>query len=459
MFGSLFVKVSFFIPLIDLILAQPELDELARFDAALISAAAAGFADRIDLVESSLKSWPYPQVEGSRESMPVHANACALLALFKGQPDQARNILNRIEGFSYQDAYSPVAFGYGVYGTALSYLWEGRVALAEQLLRPALADLEKELGRRHPVTCTLAALLAQACWELGLDDDPRVLLADRLPVLEHQSLPDTLISAYRTLASFADFHGRQDHALSMLNSLAIIGKERSIIRLQVVALFELVRIHAREGRIDTATALNQQIKELLKGCPEAQLEPIAPLIKMFGHLAEAIVLLAQDDLQPLPLALESVDLAVSIAKDLKRTAALVAAQLLRAQILSRAGDPTADSVKAEALSLGRAEKMVRLLRDLGGESNTVATPVLQQPENIKAEIKEVQKVVHDSALLTPKEQEVLSLLSRNFSNKEIARAMDISVETVKWHLKNLFSKLDAADRKHVVARARMLGHI
>ena len=64
-----------------------------------------------------------------------------------------------------------------------------------------------------------------------------------------------------------------------------------------------------------------------------------------------------------------------------------------------------------------------------------------------------------SGLLTPKEAKILSLLSDGMSNKLIARAMEISDETVKWHLKNLFSKLSAANRKHAVGRARLLGLI
>jgi LuxR family transcriptional regulator, maltose regulon positive regulatory protein len=35
--------------------------------------------------------------------------------------------------------------------------------------------------------------------------------------------------------------------------------------------------------------------------------------------------------------------------------------------------------------------------------------------------------------------------------------MDISDETVQWHLKHLFSKLSAGTRRHAVDRARMLG--
>ena len=62
-----------------------------------------------------------------------------------------------------------------------------------------------------------------------------------------------------------------------------------------------------------------------------------------------------------------------------------------------------------------------------------------------------------SMVLTPKERGVLELLARSMSNKEIALAMSVGEETVKWHLKNLFGKLEAGSRKHVVRRAHLLG--
>ena len=62
-------------------------------------------------------------------------------------------------------------------------------------------------------------------------------------------------------------------------------------------------------------------------------------------------------------------------------------------------------------------------------------------------------------VLTPKEREVLELLARNLSNKEIGRALQVGETTVKWHVKNLFAKLDAGTRKQVVQRARVLGLI
>lgn len=60
-------------------------------------------------------------------------------------------------------------------------------------------------------------------------------------------------------------------------------------------------------------------------------------------------------------------------------------------------------------------------------------------------------------LLTPREFDVACHLANHMSNKEIALAMGVGEETVKWHVKNLLQKLDAGDRKPAVRRARMLG--
>jgi DNA-binding CsgD family transcriptional regulator len=64
-----------------------------------------------------------------------------------------------------------------------------------------------------------------------------------------------------------------------------------------------------------------------------------------------------------------------------------------------------------------------------------------------------------AGLLTPREREVVQLLALNYSNKEIAIALQVSDQTVKWHLKKIFGKLDAGSRKHAVTRARTLGVI
>jgi two-component system nitrate/nitrite response regulator NarL len=47
----------------------------------------------------------------------------------------------------------------------------------------------------------------------------------------------------------------------------------------------------------------------------------------------------------------------------------------------------------------------------------------------------------DQAGLTPREREILDLIARGYSNKLIARDLDVSVGTVKVHVKHLLKKL------------------
>ncbi len=55
--------------------------------------------------------------------------------------------------------------------------------------------------------------------------------------------------------------------------------------------------------------------------------------------------------------------------------------------------------------------------------------------------------------LTGREVQVLRHMALGLSNKEIARSLTISVETVKEHIQNILRKLNAADRTDAAVRA------
>jgi DNA-binding NarL/FixJ family response regulator len=61
--------------------------------------------------------------------------------------------------------------------------------------------------------------------------------------------------------------------------------------------------------------------------------------------------------------------------------------------------------------------------------------------------------------LTERELEILQLVARGLSNKEAARAIGRTDETVKIHLKNVFTKLGVADRTEAVTVALTRGLI
>jgi DNA-binding NarL/FixJ family response regulator len=65
----------------------------------------------------------------------------------------------------------------------------------------------------------------------------------------------------------------------------------------------------------------------------------------------------------------------------------------------------------------------------------------------------------DDIALTQRELDVLALMAEGSSNKMIARQLNISVHTVKFHVGSLLDKLDATGRTDAVAHAARRGVI
>ncbi len=59
--------------------------------------------------------------------------------------------------------------------------------------------------------------------------------------------------------------------------------------------------------------------------------------------------------------------------------------------------------------------------------------------------------------LSDRELEILHLLADGQTNREIAQALCVSVNTVKTHLKNIYGKLGVSSRREAAAKARRLG--
>lgn len=58
-------------------------------------------------------------------------------------------------------------------------------------------------------------------------------------------------------------------------------------------------------------------------------------------------------------------------------------------------------------------------------------------------------------LLTPREWEVLTLLTLGFRNSEISKKLNITKNTTESHLKNIYSKLGVSNRVQAATKYRM----
>jgi len=65
----------------------------------------------------------------------------------------------------------------------------------------------------------------------------------------------------------------------------------------------------------------------------------------------------------------------------------------------------------------------------------------------------------DALGVASREYAVLELLAEGQANKEIARSLGISTNTVKTHLSHLFGKLEVSRRTQAIAKARELSLI
>lgn len=434
------------------ILTGSAVDDPLRCECALILSGAAVFADDPDRFAELHDPWSERPPLTDPRLLRVHANRAALRALLEGDPALAR--LRQQQALFGSAGNEPDHIErWGAFLVALTYLWEGQAAEAERHIRPVLAQTEADLGRRNPFAAMLAALLAAAVWERDNGDEAVALLANRLDVLERAGLPEAVMLGFRTLARVAVAQGTEQRALELLGALHAHGINRNLPRLRIVSLSDQARIHARRFRQDSCVDLCRQIDELMavSAMPHGRLWRRS--VDIWCDMARAYTALARKDWRT---AIGVLARAGAQAQSLRMGRVYIEALALRAFALERCGEK-ADHLRQEATGLAAVYGLRRVLRDAHpdlGEGAEVSSVT-----NVLSVAATPRTRLPGPSVLTPKEREVLELLARNLSNKEIGLALQVGEETIKWHLKNLFAKLDAATRKQVVQRARVLGLI
>ncbi|HSI55342.1 MAG TPA: LuxR C-terminal-related transcriptional regulator [Ramlibacter sp.] len=440
--------------LIERLLAQPGADDALRCECALIQSGAAVYADDTDRFAVLHDPWAQNPPLADPMLLQVHANRSALRALVAGEPAVAR--LRQQQGPRGDDSAALRYLGlWGDVIVGLSYVWEGQVLLAEKLLRPTMARAEGDLGRRSPFVCMLAAVLAAATWERNSPDEAGALLANRLDVLERSGLPEAVLLAYRTMARMAGAEGAEHRALELLGAMDALGVTRNLPRLRIVSLVEQVRLHARRFRSETCVELCVAIDGLLADAQKSH----GPLwLRGMALLREVAVGYAAIAAQDWRRAADTLSRADAMAQGEKLGRLHIELLGLRAWALDRCGEKSLPLLR-EAADLAATYGLLRVFDDAHPQLGDWVREALPSspPRAAQAEPAPARERSTPSMALTPKEREVLELLSRNLSNKEIGLAMQVGEETVKWHMKNLFAKLEAGTRKHLVQRARILG--
>jgi LuxR family maltose regulon positive regulatory protein len=317
---------------------------------------------------------------------------------------------------------------------------------------------------------TLAVALAAAEWERDETDEAAALLANRLDVLERRAPPDAIIMGHLTAARVAALGGNEQRALDLLDSLFALGEARRLPRLCIASLGERMSMHALRGRGDLCAVVERKLDAFATGLGDHAWGLLGPIVELQMGLARAQAAVARRDWTD---ALDRLNALAPAAERLRRGRDAVQVYLLRALATSRCGKD-GGLLLDEAVSMSGMWGLSRIIADTHPDLEKLAkqsqagTDAGPRSRDGVAEAKRVDAIPGTSSnapriragrgsVLSPREREVLRLLASNLSNKQIALAMGVTDETIKWHFKNLFRKLNAGSRSHLLHRARLVG--
>lgn len=348
---------------------------------------------------------------------------------------------------------------------------QGRLGLAERHAREAMRQVQLQ-GDLKSVSAALAApLLARLHHEQGRHDEAEALLLPLTSLIDNTSILDSVMHAYLVLARIARAHGQVERGFALLEHAEAIGYNRDWDRLVAALLLEHLRWLLAEGRLDEARAIGVRLTRLAaahEAAPPSARSDL-PLYRDWGlalfALADQRARDAQEHLAPLLARAKAEGLAYR-AMELSATLALA----------EEAGDrrPQAFNLLHDLMAAVQRTGAGGCVLDVGPDIVALLQRFMVSSQCDAAMVESVQRLLGrgrpaaatgriashgGTSALTERERDVLVLVAVGQSNKEVARAMHISGETVKSHLKCIYTKLGVKQRAQAVALARSLGLI
>ncbi len=345
---------------------------------------------------------------------------------------------------------------------------QSRFDLAERDAREAMRLAEEHVGPHSSAAGFSAPLLAELFYERGHFDEAESLLVERMPTIDALVMLEGVRRGYIVLARIAASRSDIEQAYALLAHAEALGYHRKWDRLVSGILLERTRLNLVEGRFAEASACVVRLERL------AALNPVTVRcahseIHRDRDLARVEVAFAHNRWA------EAVDLLEGLYRDAQtvRSSRLMM-QLKSALAITLMASNDADGALLAlraALDIAAPAAAYRSILDAGRDIGPLLERFRASSRCTKALEPCVERLLagySDSAgrsaralaaaaSLSRRELEILTLIDDGRSNKEVARALGVTPETVKTHLKNVFGKLSVERRAQAVARARSLG--
>jgi LuxR family maltose regulon positive regulatory protein len=346
-----------------------------------------------------------------------------------------------------------------------------RLAAADGHYREGLRIAEQDVGPNSIAAALPASLIARIKYEQGRLDEAEAWVIDRVSLISSATMLDCVWSAYFVIARVAAGRMNFERARTILERAENQGVARGWGRLSAGAIAEQARLHLNNGQLDEAAACVDRLEGLAKKYPAPR--PCAwSEIEWYHKLARADLLRQQARPEE----------AISILQQLQREAeAMQHSQFLiciaiRLSAVQLGAGKVADAVSrfrrvlAACAAAGLYQSIlderpiISNLLKTTQESGTLKADLIPYVDRLVAGLQRGGQDLMAStsgaqilSALSPREADILTLIAEGLSNKEIARSLYIGPETVKSHLKSVFTKLGVEKRAQAVSRAQTLG--
>ncbi|MBO3277382.1 LuxR C-terminal-related transcriptional regulator [Pseudomonas schmalbachii] len=392
----------------------------------------------------------------------VHACVAINCLARLGQYAEARSLLHAPAARALHSSSSEMAF-IARFAVANAALLEGNVLEAERIGAPILAQAEALHGRRSTSACLVAATMSEVFYELDRLDEAREALANRLDVLDFAVQGYTICAAL-CHAQMLLLQVSVREALGHLEKMEVHFRSRGFPRGVVHMLAGQLRMALHCGDWRHAGNLQATLEELAANFRTDN--PVDREIVALVALSRARLALFMQDPETSLRALEEVG---PFVERYGRGIWRVRRDILQALALDALGEE-AQALRClhAALASGYRFGLRRTFLD-EGEALQALLARLELPEDavleayrqsllpqapVESPARARRALVDAAASLTPREQDILALLEQPISNKRIALALNLSLDTVKWNLKNIYAKLGVTSRYEAVVAAR-----
>ncbi|MES2007562.1 MAG: LuxR C-terminal-related transcriptional regulator [Pseudomonadota bacterium] len=470
--------------------AAPLEKKLLTHEADVIRACIAIYADKIDDVEIMVQ----PCLDSSSEYPPwvvgVAANILTYRYIHTFQFDKIPPLQNWAREFQdrAQGVFSAV---YGRCFSGLAAYWSGNLPLGKKHFLDAFLLAQDTAGKDSHAAHLSGSLLGQVKYEMNELEEAEQLLQDSRILGFEGGVVDFYMATFISSARLMVLKGDRGAASIILKEGQETAKQVGLTRLGVAVACEQARISLLAGDIHTAERIldSSHFQQYTGEPPAAGIEgqiwdslqvANARLLCEQGHPEQAIAILRIQSERARATGRMNHEIAVSVlltialslsgnesgAEDVLTRAVTEGVSLGFVRIFLDEGQRIIGLLERLRENARRHEGVSEALSEVGAAANQLLAASRTPAQGLRLQMAmrrptprlnsgDDPKLPFDDRL-KGREIEILKLIDQGHSNKEIARVLSISVDTVKWYLKSIFNKLCVARRGQAIAEARRL---